>query len=448
MISAFAVMLGASAIIWCALRTRAVFPIIFLVAYQLFWTLISCAYDEQGVYLSDIQTQVVFNGSSIRLSILLGLFFAGTVAASKLLPPKALSSSCKEELQDGPSFGVVSQGASIYGVGIAVSALCVVILYANLAMSGTVLTNGDITRFNFYSDYSRLQIAQYVVYLSCGISIFLGSCLFCQKSKKVKVVACVLFVLLMAYYRLIGEEAGPLIVNGLELFLPYLVVLFDKPISANTKKKIKKAIAVLGIIMIVILGFKQSAMSDNGYYGVENQDYFVYRLMAAQSTTWIGADAVAIAQGPDLGQIAVELGGVVGQEDPESTGIWYLMKKIMPASDYGRYDAQHATLNAGYPALTEMIFGFVGAMPMVFFDGLFFYLVSYYFYRKIVGRQIVRMVLAAILFQQVCNVVTMGGIWYLSNLVPVACVIALLYIELICAWARRRISKPCLTKSC
>lgn len=437
--STVSVLIGVVAAIWCAYRTRAVFPIIFIVAYQLIWTLVSCAYNEQGVYLSDIQKVTDFSGSSFRLAILLGLFFAGCVMASKLFIRGDETADEGWGLPAEACTGESAERMSIYSFGIVVSSICVALLFLNLLVSGSVLTNSGITRFNFYSDYSKIKIAQYVVYLSCGITIFLGSCLFQQEKKSYKVFAGALFILLMVYYRLIGEEAGPLIVNGLYLFLPLLVTLFNKPVTPATKKVIKRAVAVLAVIMLIILGFKQSAMDGKTYYGAENQNSFVYRLMAAQSTTWIGVDSVVMGNNqPDLGQFVTEIEASLGIKDPESSGIWYLMEQIMPASDYARYSLQNATLNAGYPALPEMIFGFVGAMLVVFVDGFLFALYCWYFFKKIVNKQIVRMGLAAVLFQQVCNVVTMGGIWYLSNVVPVACAVALIYIELIYAWHRKK----------
>lgn len=92
---------------------------------------------------------------------------------------------------------------------------------------------------------------------------------------------------------------------------------------------------------------------------------FFYRALALQGDVWWAVDKQVLAGYNGFNQLAIELNGLFDNNLAQDTGIYYLMKLIMPEQRYNSYIWGNATLTAGYPAINIAIFGYLGAIPIV-----------------------------------------------------------------------------------
>lgn len=416
-----------------------ILPVMFFLLYQYLWTLVSCAYNEQGAYLPDMGATIGFTFSALRLFIFYGVFLLGTLFANSLFEVwarnKTSRADSKEEALD---VSAPKQNELLILFALFVSTVLIGVVAINLVISGSVFTNPDITRFNFYTDYSRIPIVQYIGYLYCAISVFCGLVFFCGKSNFLRAWALLLFGVMIICIRGAGEEAGGLISNSLFFLMPFFVQLFHNLHLNVNKRKLRIALICAGAVLLAIFMTKYVAMKDVTVYGASDQNSFWFRFLNAQSETWSAGDALYLANGsPDFQQLGVELLSLFGLAPDHSYGIWYLMWQTMPSAEAARYIVGNGTINAGYPLINIYIYGYFLGAIVTFIDGAVYFFFCHYFYEKLLKQQVVRATLMSLVFSSATNVVTMGGIWYIGNLIPVACMVVLVFTEMLDSATRK-----------
>jgi hypothetical protein len=120
-----------------------------LVLPYTFWIqlLISSAYIESGIFLIDFLEQSYATGFTIRFFLLLELQLIVIVFAFRK------AGNVKDEKFEGFSkrqeklWNLICMNAVVY-------------LLINVLVSGNIFTTSSVTRFNFYSTFSRLPYAQ------------------------------------------------------------------------------------------------------------------------------------------------------------------------------------------------------------------------------------------------------------------------------------------------
>jgi len=417
-----------------------ILPVMFFLLYQYLWTLMSCAYNEQGAYLPDMGATIGFTFSALRLFIFYGVFLLGTLFANSLFEARARSKTGRGGSKEQDfAISVPKQNELLILSALFVSTVLIAIVALNLIISGSVFANPDITRFNFYTEYSCISIAKYIGYLYCAISVFCGLVFFCNKSNFLRAWALLLFGVMLICIRGAGEEAGGLISNSLFFLMPFFVQLFHNLHLDVNKKKLRIALICAAVVLLAIFMTKYVAMRDITAYGASDQNSFWFRFLNAQSETWSAGDALYLANGsPDFNQLGVEMLSLFGLAPDHTYGIWYLMFQTMPSAEATRYILGNGTINAGYPLINIYIYGYFFGAIVMFFDGIVYFLFCHYFYEKLLKQQVVRATLMSLVFSSATNVITMGGIWYIGNLIPVACMITLAFIEMLDAAARKR----------
>jgi hypothetical protein len=422
-------------------KMLAYIPVILVVLYQSVWLIISCAYCEQGIYFADTNRYAYFDFSTARLLLFTIAFYAGTILSLHFIKHYFAPSDKRGEASVSiDQLHVLIKPSVFLDVCILLCLAITAFLFENLAISGTILTNPSITRFNFYSTYSRLPLAQYLGVIQPSIFLFCGLLLFNCKSKPAHVFAIAVAFAQLLYYWLIGNEATAFMTSAIYLFTPWLInVVRTYKLSKSGKKAFRRAVVLVCILICIVLAIKYSSLQGHSVYGAEDQDSFTYRLFALQANTWWNTDNLQLAtMQPNLSQLGNEISAFFGNTENHDYGIWYLMGQIMPLDEFSRYILGNGTLNAGYPAINVSIYGYLLGLLVTFFDGFVFFLFVYYLYRQIVEGHYVVASIAMVVFTQEVKVVTMGGIWYLGNSIPMLCIFLLLFWELISAWSRNR----------
>lgn len=410
-------------------RTVALLPLTVFVLYQAIWLLVSTAYVEQGVYLTDTQTVSYFNGSTIRLGIFWIVFFGGSLLGFNLCRRLGWMPERKDYLSLEDS-AIRQFNGLFYTLSMLVCLALCAILALNLALSGTILTNSDITRFNFYRDYSAIGFAQYISYAQGAICLYAGMVLAYRRTVFSKVLAGTIFVFQVLYLWLIGNEASAFMTSTLFFILPLLAKYLAG--TDNIASKLRRVTVLCTVMVVAVLAIKYLSSIGTTIYGAENENSFAYRFLALQANTWWNVDRLAIAGGLfDVDQWFKEISQIYSGAGTSGYGIWYLMEQIMPQPEYLRYVLGNGTLNAGYPAINVAIIGYFMGSVMTLLDGILFAFACVYFYRKIMNGQFVCACLMAIVFNQVVRTFTMGGIGYLCNALPMLCMALLLFWELI-----------------
>lgn len=404
-------------------------PILLLVLYQYIWLIISCAYVEQGVYLTDTHVNAYFTYSSVRLLFLCIAFYIGLILGKKFLEYFGFS---KIGVQNN-----LTNWRFVETIGLGICAILTIILLLDVSISGSVLTNSAINRFNYLSEYSRIGLVRYISYLHNAIFLFLGMCVSFSSTKAIRIISIFVVVGNIVFFALTGNESGAYLTNGLFFCIPSLLRLLSSvSFSKSDKVKIRKACTFLLGAIVLILIYKYVASRGYSILGAETEDSFFYRLFALQSNTWWNIDKGVLGGSAWPSQFEVELHSLITGTNEES-GIWFLMKQIMPLNEYIRYVDGFATLNGGYPAINIAIYGWLFGPIVTVFDGLIFYCSSYILYRKIIRMQYCRAIVWTLVFNQIVRVYTMGGIGYLGNVIPKLCFVVFLYIELMALWAER-----------
>lgn len=184
-----------------------VLSIIFIYWIQL---VISSAYIETGVYLKDIGVRSYPTGVTLRLVCMLELFLiVFSVVASRLSKidvPRAFSGRAYDETW------------WIRFVLICIFAYRLV----DVLISGNIVTNPSLNRFNYYEMYSKLPFASVIDYFSyplmwvCGLFFALG------KGRQ-KAVPLLIFVFNCLTMYLRGIEFGGYLQCAVYFFVPVLI---------------------------------------------------------------------------------------------------------------------------------------------------------------------------------------------------------------------------------
>lgn len=394
---------------------RVLFPLCLLQCIQCIWLLISSAYIEAGSYIIDIDRNSYYTGATIRLMLYQVLFW-GVVLLLYKKYARFFNMENKSDINK-------STAKKIQGILFIYN----MVLFANVFISGSVLTNENISRFNFYTTYSILPIAKYLSYFILPVSTINGLVFVKYNKKKWSIINLLLDSL---YMYLVGEQGW----NYIRLFLyfcfPLLIMLVKKHFRFINFKRVVLFI----IITLLAVTPKIKHFEEHGLYKFKSDssiEMLMYRALILQGDVWWEIDRqVWESREPDFSQIKTEIQSFYNENQKENAGIYYLMKRAMPQDEYMRYTLAGGTLNNGYPVINIAIFGYLGTILTTILDGIiFFYLIKYIF-KCILNNFYVRLFCITFIYLQYHKVISMGGINYMGNLFPIACILIIVFVEI------------------
>ena len=259
-------------------HTEYFFAMLIIIVYWI-QLLVSSAYIETGVYLKDIGKTSYATGVTIRLFLMIELmlcmisFWAGK-------HPKIVIENPKEGKHTYNTFKHVER--------------ILFVLYAyrllDVIVSGNILTNSNVNRFNYFSEFSKLPFAQVVDYFSYPCLWLLGYILLLGEKKRQKIVPIVIYLIDLLSVFLRGVEFGGFLQCTLYFLGPLLLSM------AKRRKLIKlRYVAVATILLVMMLVPKYNHFSeaiakgnaDTSYGLTTAYDFLMYRMLAQEADlTW------------------------------------------------------------------------------------------------------------------------------------------------------------------
>lgn len=319
-----------------------------------YWTqlLVSSAYIETGVYLKDIGKTSYATGVTIRLFLMIE-FMLCLISYWAGKHPKIVIENPKEGRFTYNTFKRVE---------------CVLfLLYAyrllDVIVSGNVLTNSNVNRFNYFS-YPCLWMLGYILLLG--------------EKKRQKAFPVVIFFMNLLSVFLRGVEFGGFLQCTLYFLGPFLLSM------AKRRKLIKlRYVVAAAILLVVMLVPKYNHFSeaiekgnaDTSYGLTTAYDFLMYRMLAQEADlTWEIDRQVWIDGDIDPERVFDVVKEVIGIPTEENS-TQYLMDRGCSPSALTIYSRSTAVVTGGYPILWVAIFGYIFSIPFLIIDSYLLFLV-------------------------------------------------------------------------
>lgn len=382
-----------------------VLSIIFIYWIQL---VISSAYIETGVYLKDIGVRSYPTGVTLRLVCMLELFLiVFSVVASRLSKidvPRAFSGRAYDETW-----------------WIRFALICIFAYrLVDVLISGNIVTNPSLNRFNYYEMYSKLPFASVIDYFSyplmwvCGLFFALG------KGRQ-KAVPLLIFVFNCLTMYLRGIEFGGYLQCAVYFFVPVLI-----PMAKRNKLIKPKYIAFATLAIALMLVPKYMHFSDaldnneaDTSYGLNTAgDFLLYRALAQEADLTWEIDRQIVENGTiDPSRMSDELALLAGDSKTISS-TQYLMNRGCSPSALIIYSYSSAAVTGGYPVLWAAILGYPFCAVPIIIDSICIILVARCIWTGIAKVKLLRLLSAAYLLCQYHTIVMSADMSSLGNLLP------------------------------
>lgn len=396
----------------------------FYLLFQHIWILLSSAYLESGVYLNDLQQNTYYVGCTLKLFILDILLFTTILICIKI----NLHRSNRNYESD---FSISCKNKENGNLWCNMIFVLIMILLIDAIISGNIISNSSINRANFYSHYSKIPIAYYIMlfidYFMCVIGTILCDSIK-SKNKNIIYKCIVIIILLIVYKFLIGVQFGGYFSFLVALLLPFLTKMRIKKIRIFNLK----GLIIIFILSIFIILPKLYYFYNNPIYaGITDTPVqsLIYRAFALQGEVWWKINE---NNTNDIMQINNEILSMFSDNYKYDAGIYYLMKIIMPSEIYNNVLIKNGfTLASGYPAILISIFGY-RIMTFIFtvLNGILYSLAIIYLFNKIIKHEYFRIFLGYGVLYGLYLAYSMGGALYLSSTTMIFCIISIFIIEI------------------
>lgn len=372
--------------------------------------LVSSAYIETGVYLKDIGKTSYATGVTVRLFIMIEvLIFTIMHFADKW---KRKIQNTEEETE------------AIYNCAGWNKVLILLYGYRllDILISGNILTNSDVTRFNYFTDYSKLPMAQVVDYFSYPLLWIAGYNFVHASTKKHKIVAILVLLMNVSSLFLRGIQFGGYLQCAIYFLSPLLLKL------AKRRKLLKfRYIAAATVLVVVMLipkynHFAEAISKGNAdtSYGLNTAyEFLMYRMLAQEADLTWEIDRQVIEEGyVDPLQYLNEMASIIGIPVDTETGTHYLMDRGCSLSALATYSLGSATVTGGYPMIYPAMFGYIFCIPFLLLDGFLMALLCRCICRSLKEHRLVRLVMAAYILCQCYTIVISSDFSAIGNIIP------------------------------
>ena len=400
-------------------RTEYFFAMLIIIVY---WTqlLVSSTYIETGVYLKDIGKISQPTGVTLRLFLMIELML-GVISHCAGKHPKWVVVNPKEgELKYENFRHILWMLFFMYTYRL-----------TDIIVSGNVLTNEDVTRFNYFSDYSMFPLAQVVDYFSNPCLWILGYILLLGENRKQKTFPIIIFIMDLTAVFLRGVEFGGFLQATLYFMGPMFLTL------ARRRKLIKiKYVVAAALLLVVMLIPKYNHFSDSlskGYadtsFGLETAyDFLMYRMLAQEADLTWEIDRQIWEDGEiDPGRYEEVIKEVLGLP-VEKTSVQYLMDKGCSSSALAIYARGNAVVTGGYPMIWAYMFGYFFSIPFIIIDAYLLFLVIRCICEGMAKQRMFLLFAGGYLLCQCYTIVTCGNFSAIGNTIPRFLIILLLFI--------------------
>lgn len=389
--------------------TEYFFAMLIIIVY---WAqlLVSSTYIETGVYLKDIGKISYATGVTIRLFLMIELML-GVIMYFASRHRRLDAVDVKNGKYTYKDFRII----------LLLLLLMYVYRFVDILISGNILTNSSVTRFNYFSDYSSLPMAQVIDYFSYPCLWILGYILLLGETKKQKAFPIFIFVLNMFAVLLRGVQFGGFLQSTLYFLGPMLLLM------AKKRKLLKLRYAVIAVAMIIIMLIPKynhfDEAVDEGYadtsYGLSTAfDFLMYRMFAQEADLTWEIDRQVWEDGeidPDrYFEIIKEIIGI----PVEDNSTQYLMNRGCSPNALLIYSYGPAAVTGGYPIIWAAMFGYFFMIPFLMVDAYLIFLVVRCICEGMVKQRMFLLLAGGYLFHQVYTVAISANFSALGNTIP------------------------------
>lgn len=323
------------------------------------WAVISSAYIETGIYITEQERFSYYTGATPRLVVINFIFYASLfIFLNYRLIRHSVDDGLAENQIRYKDYKVPTK--VILLLGIAASFIIVTYLYIQLAENGVVplFSLGEVSRFNYWNEYNSDLLAGKIFSNIYPISFLLGSLFSSMKTallpKSIRISPLIIFIALLVYLILLANKFTALYVSILAFIIP-LFINNRLPHSVNKMRLI--IFASSSLFLFLGLTYNQySLVSDNPF------QLILYRTFGLQGHMWWGIDNLLSNASIDhyghfVNEIQEILSPTVLHVD---SGMRFLMILLDPKVAWV-YISNGVNLSMAYPAIAAYTFGYIGA---------------------------------------------------------------------------------------
>lgn len=372
--------------------------------------LVSSAYIETGVYLKDIGITSYATGVTVRLFIMIEIMiFTIMYFAGKW---KKNVESTDEEI------------ASVFNC--AKWNILLLLLYGyrllDILISGNILTNSGVTRFNYFADYSKLPFAQVVDYFSYPMLWVAGYNLIHASNRKQRCISIGIMLMNLISLFLRGIQFGGYLQCAIYFLSPLLLTL------AKKRKLLRFRYILLATVLLVVMMIPKynhfsEALKENRAdtsYGLTTAyEFLMYRMLAQEADLTWEIDRQVFEQGNiDPGHYLYELASILGIPVDAETGPHYLMKRGCSLSALAIYSRGAALVTGGYPMIYPAMFGYLLSVPFLLLDGFLIALLCRCICQSLKEKRLIRLIMATYILCQCYTIVISADLSSVGNIIP------------------------------
>lgn len=392
-----------------------------LLIILIYWTqlLVSSAYIETGVYLKDIGRTSYATGVTIRLFLMIELML-GVISYLAKRHPKQIPISPREGAYNFRDFkGILWLLFLMYTYRL-----------IDILVSGNILTNSAVTRFNYFSKFSKLPLANVVDYFSFPCLWILGYIMLLGENKRQRLFP--LFIVLMNYVSLFlrGIEFGGYLQCTAYFFGPLLL-------SMATRRKLVRiryvVLASLALIVMLIPKYRHfseailNGTADTSYGLKTASDFLMYRMLAQEADlTWEIDRQVWFQSKVNPGRFLETLKGLLGFP-VQISETQYLMNRACSSSALNIYSRGTATVTGGYPIFWMALFGYGFGFVFLIIDAYLLFLVAKCICDGMARQRMFLLMAGGYLLCQCYTIVICANVSTIGNLIPRLLIIFLLF---------------------
>lgn len=397
-----------------------VLPFFALFLFEIIWDILSLVCIENGVYILEQNIMSYFTGALFK--------FLFVISPIVILTPIFMKKTI-EDVQDQYRVNIISllklkSNTIVYfilGVFICMS------LYINIdiLISGSPLVNNNITRFNFYTEYSRLPLAAIISNVLSNYIVLVSGVIFSDKNtlKIQKYLSIFIFILVIIQRLLLGNKFAGII------FVVYYYILGVSVIKLKEQidlKKTIKSIVLFGTIIVVLFGtisyIHYSKVYDNPLKMIFD------RVFSLQAHTFWGVDRLDL-NGININQVIKEVtyGFKEASIFSNEVGLGRIMTLISPdiASVYLR---DGVLFTGGYFTVGAACLGYMCTFIYSFLVVWMISMISKYMYIAIKNNQYILLFFIYLIFNSLYDYFRIGNLSLLLNYkIIISCIVIILY---------------------
>lgn len=379
--------------------------------------LVSSAYIETGIYLMDIGKDSYPTGVTIRLFLMIEIYFMVLFYLARKHPIKERVEGTLSRYKDYKKVLILLFLVYSYRL-------------ADILVSGNIFNNVLVNRFDYYRDISTFPFAAIVQYFSFPLMWLAGYIMTLAENKKQRIFPILIFAINVFSLFLIGVQFGGYLQSALYFFCPTLLRLAKK----RKLLRLRYAVMVAAVFLVMLIPkynhFEEAIASGyaNTSFGLNTAyDFLMYRALGQEADLTWEIDREIVEEGfiePD--RFFEQIQEVLGIEVDTTTQ--YLMNRGLSGSALTRYSWGSAAVTGGYLVSWAAMFGYIFAIPFWMLDAALLFAVVKLICDGMAKQRLFILLAGGYLFCQCYTIIISANFSAMGNTIPHILIVLLLFL--------------------